>query len=90
MRKTIVSAACALGLLISTGAIAGSSQSASDQSQVQPASQQISCRAPVHEGQLLPRAKQCYTQQEWQARQKRMQESIRELQTRALTVNNGI
>lgn len=90
MRSVLVAASCGLALLLSAPAMAGESQSAVDQVRMEPTNQQLICRAPVHEGQLLPRAKQCYTQEEWDARLRRMQNSIREIQTRALTVNNGI
>lgn len=90
MRNVLIPAGCGLALLLSTAAMAGESQSATNGVRVEQASQHVICRAPVHEGQLLLRAKQCYTKNEWQARQRRMQNGVREIQTRALTVNNGI
>jgi len=85
MRSFLVASSCGLALLLSATAMAGESQGGAEQAHLVPASQQLICRAPVHEGELLPSAKQCYTQQEWDARQKRMQNSIREMQMRALT-----
>jgi hypothetical protein len=38
-------------------------------------------------GAVLPRAKQCHTKDEWEARQTRMQNSVRDSQMRALTLN---
>jgi TolA-binding protein len=90
MRSVLVAASCGLALLLSAPVMASETQSATDQARMESASQQLICRAPVHESQLLLRAKQCYTKAEWDARLSRMQNSIRELQTRALTVNNGI
>jgi len=91
MRMTCLSFVCGLGLLISTSAMAGGSQTAMSavkvQPSVQPARQKLICRAPVHNGAVLPRAKQCYTKDEWDARQRRMQNSVRDYQDRSLTLN---
>ena len=93
MRISLLSLTCGIVLLASAGAMAGSDPSSeramADQIKVQLAAQRI-CRAPVHEGLLVRRAKQCYTADEWHARRVRMQNSIRDYQDRSLTRNNGI
>ena len=51
-------------------------------------SEKLICRAPVNNGLLITRAKQCYTQAEWEARQRRMQQSMRDVQMRNLLQQN--
>ena len=88
MRPMLVSLALGFGLAFSGSALAmpvhNPETGTTATGQIEPVSQQLICRAPVHEGLLLPRAKQCYTKVEWEARQKRMQQSIRELQMRSM------
>jgi hypothetical protein len=85
MRTTALSLICGLGLLAAACAAPHKHQSLATQAP-ETGGEQLVCRAPVHEGQLLPGAKQCYTKAEWEARQKRMQNSIRDLQMRSLTL----
>jgi hypothetical protein len=93
MRISLLSLTCGFALLASASAMAGgdpsSARAMTNQTKVQPAAQRI-CRAPVHQGLLVRRAKQCYTADQWHARRLRMQNSIRDYQDRSLTRNNGI
>lgn len=86
MRIASLSTICGAALLLA----AGTSQAgpAKHKIEVKQARNQLICRAPVNNGLLMVRAKQCYTQAEWDARQKRMQHSIHDLQMRNLLQNN--
>ncbi len=90
MFKTLVSAGCGLGLLLSSAAMAAGTQTTIQPARGMEASRQVTCRPAVHEGELLPRLRQCYSQQDWQTRQKQTQQQVREIQIRSLTVNNGM
>lgn len=85
MRIARFSAICSTAILLAAGAsYAGTpTETAARQDD-----QQLICRAPVHEGMLMTQAKQCYTKAEWDARMRRMQYSVHEVQIRALTSNN--
>lgn len=93
MRITRLALVMGSVLLASPLAFAGGVQVPNSQVKVEPAPQKparerLICRAPVSNGMLLPRAKQCYTQAEWDARQKRMQNTVRGSQMRNLMQQN--
>ena len=91
MRTMFLSAVFSIVLLVPATAMAAASMPAQEvnaQPQVQKVKETLICRAPIHEGMLLTHAKQCYTREEWDARQHRMQESIHEAQMRNLLQHN--
>lgn len=86
MRNAYSSAIWGAALLLVAGAAqAGPAQ---PEAKAQPISQQLICRAPVDNGLLITRGKQCYTKAEWDARHKRMQDSLRQYQMQNLLQNN--
>lgn len=81
MRIAFLTALCSAALLLGAGS--GLAASSGDATSMDGDAPHI-CRAPIHEGVLLVHAKQCFTQAEWDARRKRMQYSVHELQIRSL------
>ena len=90
MRNQFLAFIGGFALLMAPLAFAAHAQAQGSQVKVEPAAQQkpakpkLICRAPIDNGMLLTRAKQCYTKAEWEARRKRMQKSVSDIQMRTM------
>jgi len=82
MRKLLLAALSGAGLFASTLAFADDATPVTPA----PASDAVTCHAVAHEGMVVHRS-ECHTQREWDRIRFESQQSLREWQTRNLTVN---
>lgn len=83
MRKLLLAALSGAGLFASTLAFADDAKPMAPTS----ADDTVTCHAIAHEGMVVHRS-ECHTQKEWDRMRFESQQSLRDWQTRNLTVNS--